>query len=153
MNSRSVRVYAPASISNLGPGFDVLGLAIDRPGDFVTARRSTRPGVTFTLSNKKADVPPGARENVAAHVAALILAELTPPFGVELALDKRMPVGSGLGSSGASAVAAAVAINALLPRPLPREELLPFAMEGERHASGAAHADNVAPSLFGGICL
>lgn len=152
MNPLHVKVYAPASISNVGPGFDVLGIAIDAPGDYVTAARSPRPGVWFRLRGN-GEVPEDPSENVAAYVAGLMLREFAPPFGIDLTLDKRMPVGSGLGSSGASSVAAAAAVNALLPRPLPKEELLQFAMEGERRASGAAHADNVAPSLFGGVCL
>jgi homoserine kinase len=90
---------------------------------------------------------------VAAHVATLILEEMRPSFGVKLTLRKNMAVGSGLGSSAASSVAAAVAMNAILPRPLPRQDLLRFTMEGERLASGAAHADNVAPCLLGGAVL
>jgi homoserine kinase len=90
---------------------------------------------------------------VAGHVAGLMLDELAPALGVKLVLEKGTPIGSGLGSSAASSVAAAVAVNALLPRPLPRRELMRFVVEGERKASGAPHADNVAPSLLGGVCL
>ena len=99
------------------------------------------------------DVPADAHSNVAAHVAQLMLEEFHPPFGVKMLLEKRMPIGSGLGSSAASSVAAAVAVNALLPQPLERRDLLRFAMEGERKASGSAHADNAAPCLLGGACL
>jgi homoserine kinase len=98
-------------------------------------------------------VPVDAQSNVAAHVAMLMLDEFHPPFGVKMVLEKRMPIGSGLGSSAASSVAAVVAVNALLPRPLERKDLLRFAMEGERKASGSAHADNAAPCLLGGACL
>jgi homoserine kinase len=90
---------------------------------------------------------------VARHCAGLLLADRRVDFGIEMVLHKEMPVGSGLGSSAASSVAAVVAVNALLPRPLSRGALLPFAVEGERLATGAAHADNAAPALLGGVCL
>lgn len=153
MRPRATKVYAPATIANLGSGFDVLGIAIDRPGDIVVAQRDPAPGLSFALRGGGKDLPAGVRTNVAAHVAGLMLGELRPPFGIRLCLEKRMPIGSGLGSSAASSVAAAVAVNALLPRPLPRIDLLRFAVEGERLASGAPHADNAAPSLLGGACL
>jgi homoserine kinase len=86
-------------------------------------------------------------------VVSLLLDETQPPFGIALTLRKKMPIGSGLGSSAASSVAALVAVNALLPKPLTRSNLLRFAVEGERKASGAPHADNVAPSLLGGAVL
>lgn len=148
-----VRAFAPASISNIGPAFDVLGLAIDAPGDFVNARRSAVPGLNFSLLNTGSPVPVSASQNVAAHVAQLMLDEFKPTFGIEMILDKQMPVGSGLGSSAASSVAAAVAVNALLPRKLNKRDLLRFVVEGERMASGASHADNVGPSLLGGLVL
>jgi homoserine kinase len=153
MTERSVKSFAPATISNLGPGFDILGVAINAPGDTVTARRQRETGLVFRLKTKQAQVPGDARKNVAAHVAQLILRELKPAFGVVLELHKSMPIGSGLGSSAASGVAAAVAVNALLPKPLAKRQLLRFALEGERFACGAVHADNVAPSLLGGAQL
>lgn len=153
MKPRAVRSYAPATISNIGPGFDVLGLAIDSPGDVVVARRQREPGLTFSLLTKIKGVPSDAKHNVAAHVATLLLDEGRPPFGVDLVLQKHMPIGSGLGSSAASSVAALVAVNALLLKPLPKRDLIRFAVEGERLASGSPHADNAAPSLLGGACL
>jgi homoserine kinase len=152
MTLRSVKVFSPATIANVGPGFDVLGIAIEEPGDIVTATQRDEPGIAFSLYGSTANTPAN-HENVAAHVAQLMLEELKPSFGVSLILQKQMPIGSGLGSSGASAAAAAFAINALLPKPLSKMDLVPFAMEGERLASGSAHADNVAPSLLGGVCL
>lgn len=147
-----VKVYAPATIANVGPGFDVLGLAIDAPGDIVIAKKKPEPGLSFTLLNEQDNLPANDK-NVAAHVANLMLEQLQPPFGVSLVLQKQMPIGSGLGSSGASSAAAAYAVNALLPTPLTKSELVAFAVEGEMLASGAPHADNVAPSLLGGACL
>ncbi len=152
MARTSVTVYAPATLSNLGSGFDIIGLAIDKPGDFAHARRRKQPGLSFSLQAKRNDLPSGMN-NVAAHVSSLLLNEMNPPFGVELSLLKRMPIGSGLGSSGASSVAALVAVNALLSKPLRRIDLLRFAIEGERMASGSPHADNVAPCLLGGAVI
>jgi homoserine kinase len=148
-----VTVFAPATLANLGPGFDALGLAIDHPGDRVIAELAPRPGVAFTRRGPRAGLPARGSDNVACHVARVMLEELAPRLGVRLTLLKGMPVGSGLGGSAASSVAAVVAVNELLKRPLPRAQLLRFAIEGERKASGAPHADNVAPALLGGACL
>jgi homoserine kinase len=152
MKPRTVTAVAGASIANLGPGFDVLGVALEHPVDKVIASRRKEPGVGFELRTQVPDVPDGP-ENVAAHVAALILGDHKPGFGATITLHKEMAVGSGLGSSAASSVAAAMAVNALLPTPLPRRDLLPYALEGERKASGAAHADNAAAALLGGAVL
>ncbi len=148
-----VTVTAPATIANVGPGFDALGVAILRPFDRVTAGLLRRPGVELVAKGDRADLPSRDADNIACHVARLMVAELAPRTGIRLVLRKGVPVGSGLGSSAASSVAAAVAVNALLPRPLRRRDLLRFAVEGERMASGAPHADNVAPALLGGACL
>ncbi len=153
MRERKIRVFAPATIANLGSGFDVLGIAIDQPGDVVVAERRAEPGLFFCVRTRHRNIPTAADQNVAAYVAGLMLEEFHPPFGVKLTLEKRMPVSSGLGSSAASSVASVVAVNALLPRPIPRQDLLRFAVEGERMASGSGHADNAAPSLLGGACL
>jgi homoserine kinase len=153
MKSVTVQTYAPATISNLGPGFDILGVAIDRPGDVVVARRRPETGLAFSVVTNDTAVPLDSNKNVAGHVASLLLHARRPSFGVELVLHKSMPIGSGLGSSAASSVAAVVAVNALLTKPMTKAELLPFILEGERLACGSAHADNAAPSLFGGGCL
>jgi len=153
VKAKTVTVFAPATISNLGSGFDVLGIAIDKPGDIVVAARRREPGLSFSVKSDKVEVPSDPAKNVSAHVASMMLDELKPPFGVEMVLHKLMPIGSGLGSSAASSVAAVVAVNELLSRPLKRRDLLRFAVEGERKASGTPHADNVAPSLLGGAQL
>ncbi len=153
MPKRRVRVFAPATIANLGSGFDVLGLAIDKPGDLVTVERAQQPGLTFSVRSANRELPTDINNNVAAHVATLMLREFNPPFGIKMTLHKKMPIGSGLGSSAASSVAAVVAVNALLPKPLKKSDLLRFAVEGERKATGSPHADNAAPSLLGGACL
>ena len=153
MPDKRVTVFAPATIANVGPGYDALGIALERPGDVVVASLRREPGLEFALKGDAHGLPRRAQDNVACHVARLLLEERAPRLGVRLVLDKRLPVGSGLGGSAASGVAAAVAVNALLPRPLPRRELLGFAVEGERKVSGAPHADNAAPALLGGVCL
>jgi homoserine kinase len=153
MKPRAVRAFAPATIANLGSGFDVLGLALEKPGDSAVARRMREPGLKFSVVTPHEAVPREASSNVAAHVASLLIEETKPPFGVELLLEQLMPVSSGLGRSAASSVAAVMAVNAVLPRPLRKPDLLRFAIEGERMAAGFPHADNVAPSLLGGVCL
>lgn len=153
MKNKIVKAYAPATIANLTAGFDMLGVALDKPGDFVTAKRIDEGVFRFTVETTFADIPTTQEKNIAAQVALQMLDALKPAFGVEMILHKMMPVGSGMGSSGASSVAAAVAVNALFDQPLSKQDLLPFVIEGERKASGAAHADNVAPGLFGGACI
>ncbi len=150
---QQVKVFAPATIANLGSGYDVLGIAIDEPGDIVIATRTRERGLFFSVKTKNADVPREATNNLAFYVAALMLEEFKPSFGIKMMLHKKMPIGSGLGSSAASSVASVVAVNALLTKPIKKIELLRFAVEGERKATGSPHADNAAPSLLGGACL
>lgn len=152
MTTKHIKVFAPATIANVGPGFDVLGVAIEQPGDVVIGETTTERGLRFTLKNHSGSLPTG-KNNVAAHVAQLMLDELQPASGISLTLQKNMPLCSGMGSSAASAAAAVFAVNELLDRPFNKMELVRFAIEGERLASGSAHADNVAPALLGGICL
>jgi homoserine kinase len=149
-----VRVYAPATVANVAAGFDVLGFAVDAPGDEVVARLAGPPGVRITrVTGGDGSIPLDAERNTAGVSVLRLLERTGSQAGIELELHKRMPLGSGLGSSAASAVAALVAANELLPSPLGRQDLLPCAMEAERMACGAAHADNVAPALLGGFVL
>lgn len=145
--------FAPATIANLGPGFDVLGLAVHGLGDWVTATRVDTPGVH--LEAVSAGVPRQATRNTAG-VAALETARLAgvdlSRVGISLRVEKGMPVGSGLGSSAASAAAGATAVNALLGSPLTPEALIGPCVEAEAAVSGR-HADNVAPALLGGLVL
>ncbi|PRY12390.1 homoserine kinase [Pontibacter ummariensis] len=152
-DSDFIKVFAPATVANVCCGFDVLGFALDQPGDEVWVRQKESPGVTISAIEGICGLSTDPAENVVGIVAQKMLRELDVPFGVELQLHKGMPVGSGLGSSAASSAAAAFAVNELMGRPFTTQELVPFAMEGERLASGSAHADNVAPSLLGGFVL
>jgi len=150
----SIRVFAPATVANVGPGFDVFGFAVEQPGDEVVATLGSTSGVQITeITGDDGFLPRESDKNTAAVAVQSLLNHLKSQQGIELAVHKKMPLGSGLGSSAASAVAAVVAVNELLGAPLSRKELLPFTMEGERVACGAAHADNVAPSLLGGFVL
>jgi homoserine kinase len=152
-----VRVFAPATVSNLGPGFDVLGLALHRPGDIVEAEVAERPGIELVdVTGDLGSLPRAAERNAAGVAAGEVLrhpAAAGRAAGLRLWLHKGMPLASGLGSSGASAAAGAVAANEALGGPLSPEVLVPCAMAGERAACGAAHADNVAPAVLGGIVL
>lgn len=149
----SVSVFAPATVANVASGFDVLGFALQEPGDVVTLRKVSAPTVTVvSISGDGGRLPRDAR-NTAAVAAKGFLQRIGNPFGVEISLEKRMPLSSGLGSSAASAVAAVYGANLLAGSPLAVRELLPFTMEAERAACGTAHADNVAPSLLGGFAL
>ena len=149
-----VQVFAPATASNLGPGFDVLGLALERPGDLVEAEIRDEPGVEITEVTGADSLSADPRENVVGIAASAALEHLRiTDRGVRLALHKQMPIGSGLGSSAASSVAAAAAVGALFGDALPKEALVGCALRGEAAASGAPHADNVAPCVLGGIVL
>ncbi len=156
--SEFVTAFAPASIGNVGVGFDVLGLALEGVGDRVLARRTESPGVAVAeVRGLDGEIHPYLStepgENTASIAAAALLDARGGSFGVELKVHKGVPLQSGMGSSAASAVAAVVAVNALLDTPLETEALLPYALEGEQYASGGLHADNVAPSLLGGLIL
>lgn len=154
MSARRATAFAPASVGNVAVGFDILGLAVGALGDTATVTRTRAPGVTITAVRGVAGELPREAERNTAGRALLRLCELAGlEGGLALELDKGIPLGSGLGGSAASAVAAAVAGNALLERPLGEDELLECALAGEEVASGSRHADNVAPALLGGLVL
>lgn len=157
-NNAFVTAFAPASIGNLGVGFDMLGLAIAGPGDQVSARKSAGKGIEILEvqdpdGNKHPFLSASVDENTASIAASSIWAAEGDGTGIELIIRKGIGLQSGMGSSAASAVAAAFAVNALLDEPLPVESLIDHALAGEEYASGGLHADNVAPSLFGGLVL
>lgn len=146
--------FAPASVGNVAIGFDILGFAVDALGDRVTAERRAVPGVVIKgVSGVAGDLPRDPARNTAGRAVLALAEALHPGFGFEIQIDKGIALGSGLGGSAASAVAAVVAANALLDAPCSRLELLKFAMQGEKVASGSLHVDNIAASLFGGLVL
>ena len=148
--------FAPASIGNVAVGFDMLGLALEGVGDRVKARRREKPGVTidtvYGLDGKPHPyLSTDPNHNTASIAAKALWNDYGDGGGIEISVYKGVPLQSGMGSSAASAVAASVAVNALLGTPLPIEALLSYALAGEQYASGSLHADNVAPSLLGGM--
>lgn len=146
--------FAPASVGNVAVGFDVLGYSASFAGDRVRAARTVSRGVRITsITGVVTDLPLDVARNTAGMAVSAMAEALDLDFGFELAIEKGIPLGSGLGGSAASAVAAVVAANALLDDPVDNLHLLKFAMRGEEVASGTAHIDNLAPSLYGGLIL
>lgn len=153
---KEVRVFAPATVANMICGFDILGFAVDEPGDEVYMQRVEECGVRIrSIQGDDGRLPLDPDKNTVSACVKMLLSHLGlgEEIGIEIDLIKHMPIGSGLGSSSASTVAGLFAINALLGNPLTKNELMPFCVEGERLACGHGHADNVAPALMGGITL
>lgn len=153
----SASAFAPASVGNIGVGFDLLGHTIDGPRDIAIVRRIDEPVVRIASIGGEAtgagSLPLAADKNTAGQALISLRAKLHLAHGFELELRKGIALGSGLGGSAASCVAAVVAANALLDAPLPREALYPFALDGESVSSGSRHGDNVAPMLLGGVVM
>jgi homoserine kinase len=151
---KSIRAFAPATVANVCCGFDILGFAVDNPGDEVKLTlRNDQLVQVVSIEGDGGKLPREAEKNTASVAILSFLNAIGSKQGVDIELKKKLPLGSGMGSSAASGVAALVAINELLGNPLTREQLVPHAMEAERIACGSAHADNVAPSLLGGFVL
>lgn len=151
---REARAFAPASVGNVAVGFDILGHALVGAGDTVVVRRASHNEVRITdIRGVVTDLPREAERNTAARAVLAWREAVGGEFGVDLEIEKGIAFGSGMGGSAASASAAVVAANALLERPLEREALYPFALAGESVSSGAAHGDNIAPQLLGGLVL
>ena len=151
----SIKVFAPATVANVVCGFDVLGFAVDAPGDEVVMRLTGQSGIhisKITGDDGRLPLDP-AKNTVSASVQHYLNHIGKPDLGIDIELHKKMPIGSGLGSSSASTVAGLFAVNALLGNLLTNMELVPFAMKGEELACGYGHADNVAPALLGGFVL
>lgn len=153
-HSAEVVAFAPASVGNVAVGFDVLGCSVGALGDTVAARCIPEREVRIAaIGGVVPNLPLDAARNTAGIAVTALLETVEPGHGVELSIHKGIPLGSGLGGSAASAVAAVVAANALLSGPVGKLQLLKFAMKGESVACGAVHVDNVAPSLYGGLIL
>jgi homoserine kinase len=147
-----IKLFCPATIANLSCGFDVLGLCLATAGDEMIIRKSDEKGIRITKI-VGADLPLETKKNVAGVAALALLEEVETDIGFEIEIYKNIKAGSGIGSSAASSAGAVFGINELLGRPFTRKELVKFAMQGEKLASGNAHADNVAPCLLGGFTL
>ena len=151
---RSATAYAPASVGNVGIGFDILGHALSGAGDRVTVRLIAEPEVRISaIHGADRELPHAAAENTAGAALIAFREALGCAEGFAIEIHKGIPFGSGMGGSAASAVAALVAANGLLSRPLPLSALYPMALTGEAVASGSRHGDNVAPMLLGGLVL
>lgn len=149
-----IAVYAPGSVSNVACGFDIMGFALDEPGDIVIAAPQEDAGVSITsIEGDGGRLTRDPKKNTASAAVIELLRRLETTRGVALTIQKGLPLASGIGSSGASAVAAVVASNELLGRPAPMAMLLECAMAGELAGCGSIHPDNVTPSLYGGFIL
>jgi homoserine kinase len=151
---KRITVFAPATVANIGCGFDSMGLAIESPGDELTLEFNDEKKIRIRkITGDQKKLSTDSKRNTAGVAIQALLDAMGINQGFDVYLSKKMPLGSGLGSSAASAVAAAFAANELLGQPFSRQELIRFAMEGEKLASGTAHADNAGPSMLGGIVL
>lgn len=153
MSITRAEAFAPATVANLGVGFDILGLAVDGMGDRAIVEFQDSPEIVITdIEGDNGKLPRDEKQNVASVSARALLNEMGEKRGLKIKLIKGLPLASGLGSSAASAVVSVIALNKLYGEPFTREQLLPFCLEGEALVSGY-HADNVAPCLLGGITL
>ena len=152
MSPKEIRVFCPATIANISCGFDVLGVALASVGDEMVVRKVTEKGIRITKLEGQ-NLPLETLQNVAGVAGLAFLEKSDYQGGFEIEIYKKIKAGSGIGSSAASSTGAVWAMNELLENPFSTLELVKFAMEGERLASGVAHADNVAPALFGGFTL
>jgi homoserine kinase len=146
-----IKAFAPASVANVSCGFDVLGFAMDKVGDILELELLEKSEIRIDPIQGPGNLSTDPEKNVCGVIAKAMLSQLNTPFGLRLKLQKGILPGSGLGSSAASSVVTAFAINALFHKPFNQTELIEFAMLGEKLASGTAHADNVAPALLGGF--
>lgn len=147
-----LRIFSPASVANVSCGFDILGLCLDSIGDEMTFKKSNQKGIRITKIFG-ANLPLDVKKNVAGVAALALYKTQNVDFGIEIEIYKKIKVGSGIGSSSASASGAVFGVNELLGKPYSLYELVNFAMEGEKIASGSAHADNVASVLLGRCIL
>jgi homoserine kinase len=154
ISTRSIQVFAPATVANVASGFDVLGFALQEPGDtLVLTRKETKRVDIVSIEGDDGRLPRETEKNTAAVAAKSYLEAIGFPFGLDVRIKKEMPLSSGLGSSAASSVAAVCGANYLAGEPLSREQLLPFTLLAEEVACGSGHADNAAPALLGGFVL
>jgi len=150
---KSIRVFAPATVTNLGSGFDIIGFPVENLGDTVKVAQNEHQVVRITDISGYKEIPSEASKNVASFAVIKLLEKLGKNKGFDIAIEKGVKPGSGIGSSASSSVAAVYAVNELLGHPFTDNDLINFAMEGEGLASGGKHGDNVAPALMGGITV
>ena len=149
---KTVKVIAPATVANLVCGFDVLGMALNGPQDEMTVTLSDEPGIRIKHTDEY-NLPELPDQNVSGAALYALMEEFSKPVGFDLVIHKNIKPGSGLGSSAASAAGAVVAANYLLDDFFSKDDLVRFAMNGEKLASGVKHADNISPCILGGVTL
>jgi homoserine kinase len=152
MQLKTITVHSPGTVANLVCGFDILGLALKEPYDIMKLRLLDSPEVII-INKDEFNLPTEPHKNVAGVVLLSIMEKLNSGIGFAIEIEKHIKPGSGIGSSAASAAGAAVAANHLLGNIFSNDELVQFAMNGEKLASGVKHADNIAPCIFGGVSL
>jgi homoserine kinase len=150
---QQVKAFAPATCANIAVGFDILGFAFDKLGDYVTLKKRDDQKIVIESIISEETLPFTTQQNTASLVIEKLCQELSLDIGFSIVIEKGIPLCSGMGGSAASAVAALVAFNHFLKEPLSLHELARFALMGEQQASGAAHPDNIVPCLFGGFTL
>ncbi len=154
---RRARVFAPASVANVAVGFDLLGFSVDVVGDIVTLEKTNKKGEIvidkITRDGVATNIVLDPWKNTATAGLFRMSRDLNFDFGFQVSIEKGIALGSGMGGSAASAVAGVAAANELLDEPLSKDRLLSYALLGEAQASGSFHADNIAPSFFGGLTL
>ena len=152
MTSKQITIHSPATVANMVCGFDVLGFAVNDPYDIMKIRFCEKPGITI-INEDDYNLPTDPEKNVAGAALLAMLEEIPEKIGFELTINKQIKPGSGVGSSAASAAGAVVAANRLIDDRFLKEDLVRFAMNGEKLASGVKHADNIAPCIYGGVTL
>ena len=152
VSDKIIRIHSPATVANMVCGFDILGFAVNEPYDEMRIRFTDQPGITI-VNEDEYQLPTQPEKNVAGAALLALMEELDAPIGFELSIRKQIKPGSGVGSSAASAAGAVVAANRLLQDRFSKEDLVRFAMNGEKLASGVKHADNIAPCIYGGVTL
>lgn len=150
---KEIKLFAPATVANVAAGFDILGFALEKPGDEIIIKKSHTPGIRIHNQSTFTTMPLAPEKNTSGVALQAFLNHIESKQGFEITFLKKVKPGSGIGSSAASSAAAVFGANELLDKPLAVKDLVVFAMEGERCASGSAHADNVAPALLGGFVL
>ena len=151
-SDKIIRIHSPATVANMVCGFDILGFAVNEPYDEMRIRFTDSQGITI-VNEDDYHLPTQPEKNVAGAALLALMEELDTPIGFELSICKQIKPGSGVGSSAASAAGAVVAANRLLQDRFSKEDLVRFAMNGEKLASGVKHADNIAPCIYGGVTL
>jgi homoserine kinase len=152
MAAKAIKIYAPGTVANMVCGFDVLGFALQEPSDEMWMQLSDKPGIQIH-PDPQYNLPTDPEKNVAGAALIALLEAAPAGTGFELKITKHIKPGSGVGSSAASAAGAVVGANALLGNIFSKEQLVQFAMFGEKVASGVKHADNIAPGIYGGVTL